>query len=76
MGDIIGRDGRNIDGFQGVHGGFSIGERNQEGRVLLEFCDAKYLCIANTWCRMADKNKMTYGSRCGESEIDLCIMGK
>ena len=41
--------GRNIGGFQVVHRGFSIGERNQEGRMLLEFCDAKNLCVANTW---------------------------
>ena len=24
----------------------------------------------------ADKKKITYGSRCDESEIDFCIMGK
>ena len=49
IGDLNGHVGRNIDGFRGVNGGFSIGERNQEGRMLLEFCDAKRLCIANTW---------------------------
>ena len=25
------------------YGGLSIGERSQEGRMLLEFCDAKHL---------------------------------
>ena len=30
MGDFIGHVGINIDGFLWVHGGFSIGERNQE----------------------------------------------
>ena len=34
---------KNIDGFQGAHGGFNICERNQEGRTLLEFCGAKHL---------------------------------
>ena len=48
MGDLNGHVGRNSDGFQGAHGGFSIGKRNQEGKMLLEFCDAKHLCIANT----------------------------
>ena len=35
-----------------------------------------YLCVANTWLRKADKEKVTYGSGCKESEIDFCIMGK
>ena len=49
-------------------------EGNQEVRMLLEFCDAKHLCIANTWSRKADKQYITYGSGCNESEIDFCIM--
>ena len=76
MGDLNGHVGRNIEGFQGVHGGFSIGERNQEGRMLLEFCYAKHLCIANTWLRKADKKKIAYGSGCNKSNIDFCMMGK
>ena len=32
MGDLNGHVGRIIDGF---HGGFGIGKRNQEGRMLL-----------------------------------------
>ena len=44
--------------------------------MLLEFCDAKYLCIASRWFRKADKKKITYGSGCNISEIDFCIMGK
>ena len=72
MGEFDGHVGRNIDGFQGVHGERGIGERNQEGRMLLEFCDAMDLCIANTWLRKADKKKMIYGSGCN----DVCMMGK
>ena len=50
--------------YRGVHGGWTTGrfmedgKRNQEGRMLLEFCDAKHLCIANTWLRKADKKKI------------------
>ena len=44
--------------------------------MLLEFCDEKHLCIANTCSRFADKKKITYGSGCNESEIDICIIGK
>ena len=60
----------------GDHGGFSIGERNQEGRMLLEFCFAKNLCVAITWPRMADKKKITCGSGCSISEIDFLLNGK
>ena len=44
--------------------------------MLLQFCDAKHLYIANAWLIKADKKKITYGSECYKSEIDLCIMGK
>ena len=57
MGDLNGHVDRNIDGFQGLHGGFSIGKRNLEGRMLLALCDAKHLCIANTRLRKAGKKK-------------------
>ena len=67
---------RNIDGFQGVHGGFSIGKRHLEGRMLSEFSDAKHLCINNTWFGKADKKKITYDSGCNKSEIDFFIIGK
>ena len=76
MEDLNGHVGRNIDEFQWVHGGFSIGKCNQEGRVLLDFCDTKHLSIAKTWFRKADKKKIIYGSGCYESEIDVCMMGK
>ena len=44
--------------------------------MLLEFCDAKHLCITNKWLKKADRKKITYGSGCNKSEIDFCIMGK
>ena len=47
--DFNGHVGRHIDGFDGDHGWYSIGERNLEGRMLLEFCLEKELCVSNTW---------------------------
>ena len=35
FGDFNGRDSRHIDGFDGVHGGYVVGQRNLEGRVIL-----------------------------------------
>ena len=54
----------------------NLAKRNQEGRMLLEFCDARHLYIANTWFRKADTKKMTNGSGCNKSEIDFCFLGK
>ena len=51
MGDIGRHVGRNIDGLQGIHGRVSIGEGNQERRMLFGFCDAKHSCIAIIWLR-------------------------
>ena len=75
MGDFDRHVGRNIDGFQGVLGEFCIGKKNQEGRMLSEFCDARHVCIADTWFRKAEKKKINFGSGCNESKINFCLMG-
>ena len=54
LGDFNGHVGKCAEGFEGVHGKNGIGKRNAEGRRLLEFCDEKELCAANT-----DKGKKT-----------------
>ena len=38
-----------VDGFEGVYRGFRIATRNVEGRLLLEFCVEKNLCMGNSW---------------------------
>ena len=48
------------EGFEGIHGGYGIGKRNAEGRLFLDFCDQKELCVANTWFKKKDKRKVTY----------------
>ena len=35
----------NTDGFDGFHEGYGVGQRNLEGRILLEFCFEKELCV-------------------------------
>ena len=45
LGDISRHVGRHIDGFDGVHGGCGVSRRNFEGRMLLEFCLEKKLCV-------------------------------
>ena len=46
--DFNGHFGRHIDGFNRVYGGYGVGQRNLEGRMLLEFCQEKELCVTNT----------------------------
>ena len=57
-GDFNGHVGKEIEGFEGVHGGNGIGQRNAEGRMLLEFCDERELCVANTWFKKTDKKRL------------------
>ena len=47
---------RGIDDFEGVHSGYGIGKRNV-GKRLLEFCDEKKLCLANTWFQKKEQRK-------------------
>ena len=69
--------GKCAEGFEGVHmGGNGIGKRNAGGRRLLEFCDVRELCVANTGFYKADKRKITF-SACGcETEIDFVLVGE
>lgn len=76
VGDFNGHVGKRFDGFEGVHGGNGFGERNLEGRMLLEFCDEKELCVANTWFRKEDKRKVTFSSGGNETEIDFVLVDK
>ena len=48
MGDFDGHISRHIDGVDGVHEGFGVGQRNLEGRMLLEFSLEKDLCVSST----------------------------
>ena len=60
LGDINGHVGRHIDGSDGVHGGYGVGQRNLEGRMLLEFCLEKELCVSNTWRKREEMRKVTF----------------
>ena len=45
LGDINGHVGRHIDGLGAVHGGYDVGQRNSKGKMLLQFCLEKELCV-------------------------------
>ena len=59
-----------------MHGGNGIGERNVKGKMLLEFCDEKEFCVANTWFRKEEKRKVTYSAGEIRTEIDFVLVGK
>ena len=65
-----------MDGFEGVHGGYGFGDRNMEGRMLLEFCDQKELCIANNWFKKENERKITFRTGENRTEIDFVLVGK
>ena len=73
--DFNGHVGKRVEGYEGVHGGNGIGERNVEGKML-EFCDEKKLCVANTWLRKREKRRVTYSARENGTEIDFVLVGK
>ena len=54
-GDLNGHVGSEIDGFEGVHGGFGFGKRNVEGEMILEFADALNLAVLNMWFKEREK---------------------
>ena len=54
LGGLNGHVGRCIDGFNGVHVGYGVGQKNLEGRILLEFCLEK-----ETWFKRNKKRKVT-----------------
>ena len=58
-GELNGHVGSEIDGFEGVHGGFGFGKRNVEGEMILETADALNLVVLNTWFKK-EKSLVTY----------------
>ena len=50
-GDWNGHVGEAAEGYVGVHGGYGLGDRNDEGCRLLEMCDSNALLLLNTCFR-------------------------
>ena len=71
LGDFNDHVGKCAEGFQDIHGGYGIGKINAKGRMLLNFCDQKESCVANTWYKKKDKRKVTYSSGRNNIEIDF-----
>ncbi|KAH1222102.1 Craniofacial development protein 2 [Glycine max] len=75
-GDLNGHVGSMARGFEGVHGGFGLGEMNGEGKSILEFSEALDLSIANTWFKKREEHLITYKSGGTCSQIDFFLIRK
>lgn len=75
-GDFNGHIGRDSDGFEGVHGGHGLGERNQEGERILEFATAHDLVVGNSFFRKSEEHMVTYQSGGHRSQIDYFLLRK
>ena len=49
-----------------------VGERNLEGRMLLELCMSKELCVVDTWFEREGRRKVAF--RLGESETEIHLV--
>jgi hypothetical protein len=72
-GDLNGYVGSTRVGFEGVHGGFGYGNRNQEGEGILNFALAYDLIVANTLFRKRISHLVTFSSGQHCSQIDFIL---
>jgi hypothetical protein len=72
-GDLNGHVASTRVGFDGVHGGFEYGSRNQEGEVILNFVLAYDLIVANTLFRKKVSHLVTFSSGQHCSQIDFIL---
>jgi hypothetical protein len=61
-GDLNGHVGTSNTGFEGVHGGFVYGIRNQEGEDVLSFSPAYDMIVANTLYKKRELHLVTFSS--------------
>ena len=73
-GDLNGHVGRFPDGYEGVHGGWSVGTRNREGERILDFADSLGLVLCNTVFRKRPAGLVTYSSGGAETQIDFILV--
>jgi len=74
--DLNGHVGEEIQGYDGVHGGFGYGSRNDEGGRVLDFAVAMDFVICNTWFKKEVSKLITYSSGGVNTTIDYLLTRK
>ncbi len=75
-GDFNGHIGHSSDGYDGIHGGFGYGQRNEGGDRLLEFAVAHDLVVGNSLFTKKEEHLITYQSGPCQSQIDYILVRK
>ena len=73
-GDFNGHVGSDVGGFGEVHGGFGIGQINDEGIRLLDWAVGKGLCLMNTCFQKRKSRLVTFRSGETETIIDYLLV--
>ena len=69
----VGKDRRGYEEVLGAHG---VGDRNEEGEALLDFCLRNKMSVANTWFEKQESHKITCRSGRATTQIDFISMRK
>ncbi|XP_071687936.1 uncharacterized protein [Rutidosis leptorrhynchoides] len=64
------------EGYEGAHGGFGFGPRNEEGRSILEFSIAHELVVPNSFFKKRDAQLATFYSGGRSTQIDFLLLRK
>ena len=73
-GYLNGHVGKNIDGYDVVHGGYGFSVRNTEGGCILEMGAALDMVVCNTWFKKRDSRIITYSSGDCSTQIDYILV--
>ena len=75
-GDINAHVGKVRTGYEDILGPHGVGDRNDEGEALLDFCLRNKMCLANTWFEKQQSHKITYKSGRAATQIDFMLVRK
>ncbi|XP_066946150.1 craniofacial development protein 2-like [Macrobrachium rosenbergii] len=74
-GDMNVHVGRTREGIERVHGGWGVGERNDDGERVLDCAVSFGLAIVKTWFEKKENHYITYKSGARENQTDF-LMGR
>nr|ACN78483.1 putative endonuclease/exonuclease/phosphatase [Arachis hypogaea] len=73
-GDLNGHVGREVYGYESIHGGHGFGAINVNGKTILDFSSTFDLLIADTCFKKRDEHLITYKSGMTSSQIDFFLL--